>query len=375
LFVKFQTMRYFLFSLASILLFVFSCKHELPVTNEMNVTGYLKNYTEAKVVLYGFENGAFIPFDSVYMTKGKFIFNHIKLQSPELMYLSIDNSDIIIEFFGECSSIGIYADSSKNSKVEVVGSKTHDEYLTFLENNSVFENKTKEIQKQREYAKSVNDLLFLNELDSIYQNVIAEQLDFSVKYVRENPGSFVSLFILSQTLIDMIDVSEIELLKLNLKDTLKYSIYYKELNEFVNTQKNIQAGKQAPDFSLPDSSGIKHSLSSLQQSNVILYFGASWNNKTVGDIHIMKKLIEQFKNKELKTYNVFIESHRIDWLEFLKHEKPEGISVSDIKGLDSEVIKLYGIRSLPEIMLLNKHGIIIRKNIETEELNELLNDL
>jgi peroxiredoxin len=304
------------------------------------------------------------------MTKSKFKFNHIKIQTPELFYLIVDNGKLIMEFFGESGVIKIYSDTINAGKIEVSGSKTHEEYLTFMENNSAYEIKIKEIYFQIELAKSLKNDKSVQELDSVYQNVRTEQLNYTKKYVQENSGSFVSLYITLKTLSDFVDIKELETIKNHFKDTVKTSVYFKDLSEMIEIKKNIQIGKQAPDFSLPDSAGINHSLSSFQQKNALLYFGASWNKECMNDFKILKHISEKFKNQNLSIFYVCIESDKNNWLKMLKDEKPDWICVSDLKGTNSDVIQLYNVRKVPQIFLLNKNGIIINNNLnKTDFLN------
>ena len=59
-----------------------------------------------------------------------------------------------------------------------------------------------------------------------------------------------------------------------------------------------------------------------------------------------------------------IEADQIDW-----------ICVSDIKGLDSDLADLYGIRKFPTIFLLDKGGVIIINDVNIEELDSVLTEL
>ena len=46
--------------------------------------------------------------------------------------------------------------------------------------------------------------------------------------------------------------------------------------------------------------------------------------------------------------------------------------VSDLKGWDSELVKEYGIKSVPSSFILNREGKVIAKNLRAEKLLEQL---
>lgn len=354
------------------ILILFSCKNNEKKAKDFLVKGYITGYFEGKVVLSKYDEGHLVPIDSVWMTKSQFKFKHVKIQTPELYYLIVDDGEIIIEFFMEQNNIQINADYNKKENLEVQGSKTHAEYLSFLENNVVFENKQSKIYEQKELAMSNNDTSLLSQLEVEYANVTDEQISFIKKYVNENNNSFVSAFIASRSLSDYLKLNELEDVLDNFTDTVKTSIYYKELIDKIEVLKRTQIGMQALDFLLQDTSGNSVSLSSTQGKYVLLDFAASWHGISRSRNTELNKIYKRYKNKGFEIFQVSFERNKKQWENVINADKINWICVSDIKALDSELVKLYGIRKLPTNFLLDKHGKIINSNVTPKELNELL---
>jgi hypothetical protein len=55
-----------------------------------------------------------------------------------------------------------------------------------------------------------------------------------------------------------------------------------------------------------------------------------------------------------------------------EQRKIQGVHVSDLKYWDSPVVSLYHIEKLPVLYLLDKQGVIVRKDLKTEEIQEIL---
>jgi len=356
-------------------LVLFSCKNSDEKEKDYLIKGYLTGYFEGKVVLGKYSEGKLITIDSLFMTKSKFKFKHVKIKTPELYYLIIDDGQIIIEFFMEPNHVQVNADYNKQGLVEVQGSKTHAEYVSFLENNVVFENKQSKIYEQKEIAMANNDTALLADLEEDYKAVMNEQMNFILKYVKENNNSFVSTFIASRSLADYLSLKELEEITENFQDTVKTSVYYKELTDKIEVRKRTQEGMQAPDFSLPDTSGVNISLSSLQGKYVLLDFAASWHGLSRSRNPEFKKLHDKYKQKGFEIYQASLERNKKQWKQVIEADGINWICVSDIKGLDSDVVKLYGIRTFPVNYLLDKNGKIIGSNLSAEELNAVLEDI
>ena len=161
----------------------------------------------------------------------------------------------------------------------------------------------------------------------------------------------------------------------NFQDTVKTSVYYKELRDKIDIRKRTQEGMQAPDFSLPDSSGTNISLSSLQGKFVLLDFAASWHGTSRSRNPEFRKLYDKYKSKGFEIYQASLERNKKQWKQVIEADQINWICVSDIKGLDSDVVKLYGIRTFPINYLLDKNGVIISSNLSAEELDAVLEDI
>lgn len=364
-------MKKFLLIIIPILI-LFSCKNSDKKEKDFKVKGYITGYFEGKVVLSKYEDGHLVPIDSVWMTKSQFKFKHVKINNPELYYIIADDGEIVIEFFMEQNDVQLNADYNKANNLEVEGSKTHAEYVSFLENNVVFENKQKKIYEQKEIAMSNNDTSLLSQLEQEYNDVSNEQIEYIKKYVFENDSSFVSVFIASRSLADYLDLNDLEKMINNFADNVKTSIYYNELQDKVSVRKKTQIGMQAPDFTLQDTSGLSISLSSLQGKYVFLDFAASWHGACRSRNIELNKIYKKYKRKGFEIFQVSFERNKKQWENVIETDKINWICVSDIKALDSEIIKLYGIRKLPTNFLLDKQGKILKSYLTTKELeNEL----
>ncbi len=349
---------------------LFSCKSEKKEKDYL-IKAYITGYFDGDVQLKKLRKGKLITVDSLHMKKNMFKFKHVKINTPEMFWFIIDKGNFSVQFFAEPNDMQINADYNTGS-VEVQGSKTNAEYVSFLESNNVYENKLSEINKQKNSAYAANDTVLMKTLDSTENETMNEEFDFIKKYVYENNDSYVSLYLTLSNLVDYLPLPETETIFNNFKDTLKTSPYYADLKEIINLKKNILPGKQAPDFSLPDTSGTFISLSSFQGKYVLLSFSASWNGWSRADNKILKDIYNKYHNKGFEIFQVFTEQDKTQWQNVLKYDRITWSAVSDIKGLDSNILKLYAVRKLPQYFLMNKNGIIITAS---DDFNNILPEI
>ncbi len=353
----------------------YSCKKNENTTKHFSVSGKISEYKEGTVVLNKYRDKQLIPLDSAQIKNNKFSFKPIDFDNPELYYLIFDEGNAVIEFFTDTGQIIIQAEYKLQSKLIVEGSGNHAEFVSFLKNNMVFENKQLEIYKQKEIAEKNNDTLLIKIAENDLKSVSDEQLNYIRQYVIQNKNSFVAAYLASKNLADYLSLDDLIFITDNFNDTIKSSVYYSELIEKIETRKRVQIGKQAPDFNLPDTSGKLISLSSLQGKYLIIDFTASWHPEFHKRNSELKLLYKKYLHKEIEIFQVSFERNLYNEQEKIETEKTNWILVSDINGLNSELIRLYGIRTFPTYYFLDKNGIIIGSDIQINELAELLEEI
>ena len=81
------------------------------------------------------------------------------------------------------------------------------------------------------------------------------------------------------------------------------------------------------------------------------------------------KAYEQFKAKGFGVVGVSLDSDAEAWKKGISDLNITWAQMSDLKGWDCEGAKLYGVRSIPSTVLINKEGVIVARNLSAEALH------
>lgn len=131
-------------------------------------------------------------------------------------------------------------------------------------------------------------------------------------------------------------------------------------------------GNMAPDFSMPDTSGVMVSLSQFKGQYVLVDFWASWCGPCRGENPYVVAAYQKFKKKNFTVLGVSLDENKADWLEAIKEDKLTWKHISDLKGWSTEVVKLYGFDGIPYNVLLDPQGKIIATELREEALEAFL---
>jgi peroxiredoxin len=138
---------------------------------------------------------------------------------------------------------------------------------------------------------------------------------------------------------------------------------------------SVKIGQEAPEFSLPDPSGKKISLSSFRGKYVLVDFWASWCKPCRMENPNVVKAYNEFKNKNFTVLGVSLDKKKEAWQDAIKTDGLSWTHVSDLQFWESAIVPLYGINSIPTNMLLDPQGKVLAIGLRGEALDAKLKEL
>ncbi len=197
-------------------------------------------------------------------------------------------------------------------------------------------------------------------------------------FIRENPNSFISLDALKYIGGTMPDYSKISPLFNSLSSDIRNTITGKEYAGLLKSVKATSIGKIAPGFTLNDPDGKSVKLSDFKGKYVLVDFWASWCVPCRAENPNLVKAYTKYHEKGLEILSVSFddEKNKAAWLNAIKKDGLLWKQVSDLKGWkNNPVAMLYGIKAIPQNVLLDKTGKIVGKNLRGEALNQKLGEI
>lgn len=130
---------------------------------------------------------------------------------------------------------------------------------------------------------------------------------------------------------------------------------------------NTAEGKQFTDFTIDQPDGTQKSLSDYvgKGKYLLIDFWASWCGPCRAEIPNLKELYEKFKGDKFEILGIVVWDKLENTMEALKKEGMEWPQILDAKTIPTD---LYGIKGIPQIMLIGPDGTIIARNLRGEAM-------
>ncbi|GAB4243627.1 MAG: hypothetical protein Kow0027_02860 [Saprospiraceae bacterium] len=155
----------------------------------------------------------------------------------------------------------------------------------------------------------------------------------------------------------------------------KYPEAAAQLKNAVKATSSMMPGAEAPDFTMNTPDGQPLSLKDLRGKVLLIDFWASWCGPCRRENPNVVKAYNKYHDKGFDVLGVSLDKDKKRWLDAIEKDGLIWHHVSDLKGWANAAAQLYGVRSIPHTVLLDKDGKIIARNLRGPELEQKLAEL
>ena len=323
--------------------------------------------------------------DSASVEKGAFSFN-TKITSPTLVILRLkyppkdgqgrpgfEAKQLYVD--PGTTQINI-SDSLKNATVK--GGQATKDFESLGKLEEPFNAKGKSLQAQYMEFRKAKDEEGMKKIEGDFDAMdSAMKVDVYLKFLKANSKSPVALYALEQYSGYDIDPAKVSPYYEALSPSVKSSPSGKAFGDRIEIARKTAVGAMAMNFTQNDTLEKPVSLSDFKGKYVLVDFWASWCGPCRAENPNVVEAFNKYKDKNFTVLGVSLDQPgaKEKWLEAIHKDNLTWTHVSDLKFWENAVAQQYGIRAIPQNLLIDPTGKIIAKNIRGEDLQNKLNEI
>lgn len=310
--------------------------------------------------------------DTLYVKDGLTSYSGVS-KLPDYQSLWVDGIRGSVPVFVEPGEITVelYKDSIQASKVS--GTKTNVAFKRYIDEINPLFKSFYDIQNEMRNAMVSRDSLGYKDLEEQLKEMETKFNDYQIDYTKSNPDSYISAMVLIQLVMNKAIDNEVAYEIYNgFSKTIKKTKSAVKIYELVAPKEaeeteeaaqdgEVNVGDKAPDFSAPNPNDIAVSLNTSLGKLTVLDFWASWCGPCRVDSPNLVKVYNTYKDKGLAIVGISLDQQKESWKKAIDNDKLDWTHVSYLKRWDDPIAAIYGVRSIPQLFLLDENGVVIAK--------------
>lgn len=300
--------------------------------------------------------------------------------NQDQLYLVIKPGDKLkLEIDNSIAGLNYYVTGSSDSRLVRELSTSQRRVLDIITDLSIEYEKSK--QNPAKYEE--NRIYF----DSLYDDILNKHRQATKEFIYRNPKSLACIFALYQNfgrtntpLFDKFEDIEIfNFVDSNLTILYPRTPAVRALNKDVSETKDqikyreysgklFEPGRKAPELSIDVLGGETIKLSELEGKPVLYFFFAVWNKKSAQEAIAINDLYLKYRYYGLKVIGVSFDTSEEKLQLFIDQNNIKFPIGCDYKYWDSENVTQFGVRFIPDVILLDKNHVVSKRNINSSEL-------
>ena len=238
-------MKKLLTALVALALLTDCTKKEDHGDANLHITGNIKGLKQGKLYIQKIKDTAFVVLDSIMMNGNTTFESHLKLDSPEMLYLFVDRGqtnsiDNNLSFFAEPGNMTINTTLDEFfAKAKITGSKNQKLYEDFLKIKSRFTDENLDLIKENMEATKAGNVKKLDSITVKSERLIKRRYLYTANFALNNAKHDIGPYLALSEIYDA-NTKYLDTIRKSMTPEVAKGHYGKMLTKYVADRKKAE---------------------------------------------------------------------------------------------------------------------------------------
>jgi thiol-disulfide isomerase/thioredoxin len=200
----------------------------------------------------------------------------------------------------------------------------------------------------------------------------AQTKEEKIKHILANTKDVNTIQVIQRLDTYNPDYKEMRMYFKKLDKKVRKTTQGKIFDRYLDALENSSVGKKAPGITQFDVAGEPYSLQDLKGKYVLVDFWASWCPPCREENPRLVAIYQDFKDKNFEILGVSFDKDINAWKKAIADDKLTWKHISDLQHWNNGAAGVYGIKAIPQNILVNPEGIIVARNLHGDDLRKKL---
>ncbi len=261
-----------------------------------------------------------------------------------------------------------------DSSAYIKGGRLNEAYTAYMKKSDSLSVIINTLQQRYDSLRSASKYRSASRVNDTLQYNKQYLQGLTTDFLSQNDNLITAYTIYSNILMKDIGLQEARRMYSSMGQGAKATHCARLIRERIKKLESTADNAVAPDFTASTPDGVEVTMSAVPGKIKILDFWASWCGPCRMNNPALRALYDEFHQQGLEIVGISLDNNAEKWKAAIAKDGLAWVNVSTLNGWNCNIARLYNVKAVPALFVLDENNRIIATGLRGEKLREFIKE-